>query len=72
MEKKIGESYKVQLSLVKQELEQDEIYENTWEATENHLPTAFCYARYTMGMEEITKFGMRNSLTLPSLPNKNL
>ena len=34
------------------------------------LSTAFCYARYTMGMEELTNFGMKNSLTLPSLANK--
>ena len=32
--------------------------------------SAFCYARYTMGMEELTGFGMKNSLTLPSLANK--
>ena len=32
--------------------------------------TAFCYARYTMGMEEFTDFDMKNSLTLPSLANK--
>ena len=25
------------------------------------LSTAFCYARYTMGMEELTNFGMNNS-----------
>ena len=31
--------------------------------------SAFCYARYTMGMEELTGFGMKNSLTLPSLAN---
>ena len=34
------------------------------------LSTAFFYARYTMGMEELTGFGMKNSLTLPSLANK--
>ena len=34
------------------------------------LSTAFCYARYTIGMEELTGFGMKNSLTLPSLANK--
>ena len=33
--KKIGESYKLQESLLKKELEQDEIYEETWEAKEN-------------------------------------
>ena len=77
--RKIGESYKLQESLLKKELEHDEIFEDTWEARENEwlpyvkndvLSTAFCYARYTMGMEELTKFGMKNSLTLPSLANK--
>ena len=32
--------------------------------------TGFCYARYTMGMEDLTKFGTKNSSTLPSLANK--
>ena len=77
--RKIGESYKLQESLLKIELEHDEIYENTWEEKENEwlpyvqndvLSTAFCYARYTMGMEELTEFGMKNSLKLPSLANK--
>ena len=71
--------YKLQESLLKKELEHDEIYEVTWEEKENEwlpyvkndvISTAFCYARYTMGMEEITKFGMKNSSTLPSLANK--
>ena len=30
---------------------------------------AFCYVRYTMGMEELTNFGSKNSSTLPSLSN---
>ena len=60
-------------------MEHDETYEYTWEDEENEwlsrvendvLSTAFCYARYTMGMEELTGFGMKNSLTLPSLANK--
>ena len=77
--KKIRESYKLQESLLKKELEHDEIYEDTWEARENEwlpyvkndvLSTAFCYARYTMGTVELTGFGMKNSLTLPSLANK--
>ena len=76
---KIRESYKLQESLLKKELEHDEIYENNWEKKENEwlpyvkndvLSTAFCYARYTMGMEKLTKFGIKNSLTLPSLANK--
>ena len=77
--KRLGESYKLQKSLLKKELEHDEIYEDTWEARENEwlpyvkndvLSTALCYARYTMGMEELIEFGMKNSLTLPSLANK--
>ena len=77
--RKIGESYKLQESLLKKELEHDEIYEDTYEAKENELlpyakndvlSTAFCYARYTMGKEELTEFSIKNSLTLPSLANK--
>ena len=57
--RKIGESYKLQESLLKKELKHDDIYEDTWEARENEwlpyvkndvLSTAFCYARYTMGV----------------------
>ena len=77
---KIGESYKLQPSLLEQELENDEIYEDTWEVKENEwLPyvkndvfsTALCYARYTMAMEDLTNFGMKDFSTLPSLPNKS-
>ena len=34
------------------------------------VSSASIYARYSKGMEEITGFGMKNSLTLPSLANK--
>ena len=60
-------------------MQHDENYEDTWDARENEwlpyvkndvISTAFCYTRYTMGMEELTEFGMKNSLTLPSLANK--
>ena len=77
--KNIGKSYKLQESLLKQELEHDEIFEDNWEEKENEwlpylkndlLSTAFSYARYSKGMEELTEFGMKNSLTLPSLANK--
>ena len=36
----------------------------------NVLSTAFCYARYIMGMEELSNFCMNNTLILPSLANK--
>ena len=77
--KNIGRSYKLQPCLLEQELENDEIFEDNWEEKENEwlpylkndvLSTAFSYARYSKGMEELTEFGMKNSLTLPSLANK--
>ena len=77
--KNIGKSYKLQESLLKQELEHNEIFEDNWEEKENEwlpylkndvLSTAFSYARYSKGMEELTGFGMKNSLTLPSLAKK--
>ena len=77
--KNIGKSYKLQPCLLKKELEHDEIFEDKWEKKENEwlpylkndvLSTAFSYARYSKGMEEITGFGMKNSLTLPVLVNK--
>ena len=34
------------------------------------LSTAFSYARYSKGIEKLTRFGLINSLTLPSIANK--
>ena len=77
--RKIGVSCKLQPLLLKQQMEQYENFEDTWEARENEwspyvkddvLSTAFCYARYTMVTEELTNFGIKNSLTLQSLANK--
>ena len=77
--KNIGKSYKLQPCLLKQELEHHETYEDNWEEKENEwlpypkndvLSTVFSYARYSKGMEELTGFGMKNSLTLPSLATK--
>ena len=76
----IGKSYELQPCLLKQELEHDEIFNDNWEEKENQwlpylkndvLSTAFSYARYSKGMKELTGFGMKNSLTLPSLANKH-
>ena len=73
--KKIGESYKIQERLLEKELKHDEINEDTWEEREKEwllyvkndvISTAFCCDRYTMGMEDITGFGIKNSLILPS------
>ena len=77
--KKIGKSFELQPCLFKQELEHHEIYEDTWANKENEwLPyvkhevfsTTLSYARYTMGMEELTGFGMKYSLNLLSFSNK--
>ena len=60
-------------------MEHDESYEDTWEEKENEwshyvqndvLSFAFCYARYTMGMEELNIFDKKKSFTSPSLANK--
>ena len=77
--KNIGRSYRLQENLLKKELERHEIFEGNWEEKENEwlpylknevLSTAFRYARYSKEMEELTGFGMKNSLTLPCLANK--
>ena len=61
-------------------MEHDESYEDTGGTREHYwlpyvkndvLSTAFCFARCTMGMEDLNGFGMKNSLTLPSLAKKN-
>ena len=78
--KKISVNHELQPSLLKQEMKHNEYYEDTWEAKENELlpyvendvlSTAFCYARYQMGVEKLTNFSMKNSLTLTSLANEN-
>ena len=69
----------MQPCLLKQELEHDEINEDNWGEKENEglpylkndlLSTAFSSAKYAKGMGELTGFGMKNSLTLPSLAIK--
>ena len=76
---KTGISYDLQHSILKQEMENDEIYEDRWETRENEwspyvkddvLSTAFFCARYTMSVAESTNFGTKNSLILPILSNE--
>ena len=59
-------------------MDHGEIYDDTWEKKDiERLPylkndvssTASCYARYTKGMGDLTDFGMKNILLLPSLAN---
>ena len=77
--KTVGVSYKLHPSLLKQEMEHDETYEDTCQAREHEwltyvkndvISTAFCYSRYTIGMEESTNFGIKNSVILASLANE--
>ena len=72
----LGETYKLQTSLKKQEMDHNEIYEDTWESERsewepywkmNILSLAFIYARYSMNVFSITGFGMKNCLSQPSL-----
>ena len=79
--KNIGKSYKLKPCLLTKELEHDEIFEDNWGKKENEwlpylkndvLSTAFSYARYSKGMEDLQGFGMKNSLTLPALAKKYL
>ena len=74
--KNIGNTYNLQKELLKKEMNHDEIFEDNWEKETNKwmdyvkndvLCTAFSYARYSKGMEQITEVGMKKSLTLPSL-----
>ena len=56
-------------------MDHDEIFDGFWENKENEwlpylqidvLSAVFSYARHTKGTENLTTFGMKNSLTLPS------
>ena len=76
---KIGVSYKLQPSLLTQEMDHHNIYEDTWKDKEHDwlpylkidlLSTAFNYARYAKGMEQFTGYGKKNSLTLPCIATK--
>ena len=58
-----------------------DVYEDTWEDTQDKkldyvkndvLSSSFSYARYSKGMEQLTRFGLKNSLALPSLGWKKI
>ena len=74
-----GVIYNLQPSLLKQEMEHDETFEDMWGARKDEwlpyvinavLSTAFCFARYTKKLEELTTISMKNSVTLFFLANK--
>ena len=73
---KLGKTFKLQKELLKTEMNHDEVYTDTWKDRKDEwldyvkndvLCTAFCYARYSKAMEEITGFGMKDCLSLPGL-----
>ena len=74
--KKLGKTFKLQKELLKTEMNQDEVYSDTWKDKKHDsldyfkndvLCTSFCYARCIKAMEEITGFSMKDCLSLPGL-----
>ena len=72
--KKLGKTSKLQKELLKTQINQDEVYSDTWRDKKSEwldyvkigvLCTFFSYA--LKAMEEITGFGMKDCLSLPSL-----
>ena len=72
----MGKTFKVQKETLKREMNHDEIdgtkYKNKkteWlDYVKNDvLCTAFCYARYSKAIEEITGFSRKDCLSLPGL-----
>ena len=76
--KKIGNTFKLQKELLKTEMDDDEVDGNNYkDKKDESLPyvkqdvlcTACSYARYSKAMEEITGFGMKDSLSLAGMGN---
>ena len=74
--KNISLSYGLQRELLKEEMDEDEVFEDIWmdkkyewiDFLKNDvLCTTLSCPRYGKGMEEITGFRMKNKLTLPLL-----
>ena len=74
--KKLGKTFELQKELLKTEMKHDDVYEDTWRNKKSEwldyvkndvLCTAFSYARYCKNMEDITKFSMKDCLSLPGL-----
>ena len=72
--KKLGKTFKLQKELLKTELNHDETYGDNWRNKTDDwvgyvknevLSTAFSYARYSKSMQQITRFGMKDCLSLP-------
>ena len=74
--KKVGKTFKLQKELLKTEMNHDEVDGNKNKKKKDEwlpfvkqhvLCTAFCYARYSKSVQEITGFSMKYCLSLPGL-----
>ena len=74
--KKLGKTFELPKELSKTEINHDEVYSDTWKDNKSEwlpyvkndvLCTAFSYARYIKAMEEITRFSMKDCLSLPGI-----
>ena len=73
---KEGKTFKLQKDFLKNGMNHDEAYSDTWRDKKSELLdyvrndvlcTSSSYARYTKTMEGITSFGMKNCLSIPGL-----
>ena len=74
--KNLGKTFKLPKELLKTEMNHNDIDENNWKNRKDEwlpyvkndvLCTSYCYARYNKCMEEITRFSMKDCLSLPGL-----
>ena len=74
--KKLGKTFELPKELLKTEMNHDEIDENNYKdkkdiwlpyVKNDVLCTAYCYARYSKAIEEISGFSMKDCLSLPGL-----
>ena len=77
--KNLGETFKLPKSLWKTEMNHDDIDSNNYKdkkdvwlpyVKKDVLSTSYCYARYSEAMQEITRFSMKDCLSLPGLGYK--
>ena len=78
--KKLGKTFKLQRELLKTQMNHDEVDVNNCKDKKHEwldyvkndvLCTALSYARYSKAMEELTRFSMKDCLSLPGLGWKN-
>ena len=74
--RKLGKTFELQNEILKTEINQDEVYSDTWKdkrselldfVNNDKLCTAFSIARYSRAIEEMTGFGLKGCLSLAGL-----